>query len=675
MADEAELERLVVRLLGDGSDYRQMAQEAQQQTAELDRHLEESAEHSKHLAEGIKHFAETTVEALEAIGAEELLRGAFEGAAERQKAIIGLTATLESNGHATKELIADYAAFNEELTKLTPLTDEQVNSMLKQAEAFGLSGAKAKDAVLGAIGLAAATNQSAESMLRLMVAYQQGNTFMLRHILHLHNVKDDSEVVARAQQAIAAGLREVQQTTATTNGTIAQARKEWGEFKADLGEVVEEAIAPVVEWLRMAAEALREMSPASKEAVVAALAIVAGLLALGPALAVAKLALAPLWAMLSLVTSTLFVQVPALALQAAWWTISAVASAGYSAAMLVVHGVLWLVNLAMAAFNLLGVAGVVVVAALAAVVGAVLVAAFAALAVVAYSAYTAVSEAFRALRALPTDVGPLKAITSIFNEWLGVLKDVVRAAKMDLPLAGEIAAAGFRLAVEQVKQMWPPVWAFLKEGWAALSDLIASKFKESFFTALEAVMVGVMHSDVAVVFARVFGIKVEDMGNARDAAMKAKWAARDAVDKAQDDLNKIQFKLPGDSLEVKEAREKLNELRGQLAEAEAKAAKPRMQKLEVPKPPDLPKPQFPPVEVKVVPKVQAVAFGSAEARTRLADYFEESKVRFQQPTEHGGRLGDKEVERQQLNVLQQMNGHLAKMADKEPMELNPVGIA
>lgn len=147
--------------------------------------------------------------------------------------------------------------------------------------------------------------------------------------------------------------------------------------------------------------------------------------------------------------------------------------------ILIAKAAVWLFNVALTATNILaGAATFVVLAAGFVFVGAAV-----------YAAYITIESLVESLSKIPTTTGPIKAVTEVFKEWSGILQDVVRAAKTDMPLAWEIVKAGAKLAVEQVKQWWPPLWTYIKEGFNFIWQESGHIFVENMRHALDVVAI------------------------------------------------------------------------------------------------------------------------------------------------------------------------------------------
>ena len=247
----------------------------------------------------------------------------------------------------------------------------------------------------------------------------------------------------------------------------------------------------LVEGFFSAVEAVKEFIIANREVIATVLALTAAVgiayaafkilaftitttWAVLSALGITQLASIGLWlawkAIVLLATGTLAL----FNVQMAFWKFALVAGnlalVALTIAFAPLIAVTWAWNAALSATNvLLGFAGIF--AAIGTIVA--LGAAFA----VVYAAVMAVHRAVGAL--ISTDfsgmIGPINTVAGLFQEWWEILKDVAKLARMDMPRAWELLTAGFELAVLQVKAIWPSLWAFIKEGFFSLWDLVSSQ--------------------------------------------------------------------------------------------------------------------------------------------------------------------------------------------------------
>ena len=92
--------------------------------------------------------------------------------------------------------------------------------------------------------------------------------------------------------------------------------------------------------------------------------------------------------------------------------------------------------------------------------------------------------------------GPMGTITSLFGQWKSIVGDIFELMKTDMPGAMAVAKAAFALAVAQIGELFPPLWAYLKEGFLILFDTVAQNMEVTFKkTWLE------LHSDAFSPFA------------------------------------------------------------------------------------------------------------------------------------------------------------------------------
>lgn len=286
MANEVELENLIVRLTGDGSSYQTMLESAKQATTEAASNIEEATHHIEHThsaLEGAVHSTEGFAIGLVAAGAimehafghvaHEAL-AVFEG---REMAFIKLTSVLESNGRAVDETASMYKDFAREMTEVSMTSTVANINLLRTAETFGLTGDAAKQAVENAIALGEATGRGAEGMMRMAVAIAKGDIetamHMGRMVPQLRGIKDEAEFVAKAHQVMANGLAMAKASMDTMEGASHHLSLATQGLKGDIGEMIAVGLKPVVQWLTEVVQWFRAMP----ESIKVAIAVVLGL--------------------------------------------------------------------------------------------------------------------------------------------------------------------------------------------------------------------------------------------------------------------------------------------------------------------------------------------------------------------------------------------------------------
>lgn len=288
MADESELERLVIRLVGDISGYIKPLKEAEKTTGEaaraISKHVEGVSSRISSLGGGLRLFGERAAEAFASMSIGSHLKEAFGEWTVAEDNAFRLEAALKANGHEVELLMGQYKEFASEIQRVTTVGDDNVVAMLAMAEAYGLTGDKAKQAVQGAIALGAATGRSAESMVSIVAAVERGNVQLLRRLPGLRGIKDEAELVAKAEKMMTVGMEIARAEAQTSSGQLAQLKNEYGDFLEEIGQVVAQGVKPFVDGLRETVRWLQALSPQTKEAIVIVAALGSALLGIMPLL-------------------------------------------------------------------------------------------------------------------------------------------------------------------------------------------------------------------------------------------------------------------------------------------------------------------------------------------------------------------------------------------------------
>jgi len=134
------------------------------------------------------------------------------------------------------------------------VTKGATRAMLEQAEVMGFSGNAAERVVKNAIGLAKGNEELSRTYIRVTAALEQGNLQLLRRIPGLRGIKDESELVAKAQHLIASGLKVAEAETESSIGKIEHLKHSFHALFIDLGGAVATVFNPVVSGLKMAVD-------------------------------------------------------------------------------------------------------------------------------------------------------------------------------------------------------------------------------------------------------------------------------------------------------------------------------------------------------------------------------------------------------------------------------------
>ncbi len=111
------------------------------------------------------------------------------------------------------------------------------------------------------------------------------------------------------------------------------------------------------------------------------------------------------------------------------------------------------------------------------------------------------------LRNIATDTGPLAAISSMFAEWGNMLGVIMRAMKVDMKLAWEMVGLAAKIAISQIRDLWAPLWEYIKSGFQNLAKLVSASFSVAFNESLQSLAIGLLNLPKAVLSA-MFGIQV-----------------------------------------------------------------------------------------------------------------------------------------------------------------------
>lgn len=284
MASEVELEEMIVRLTGDGSDYQRMMLQAEQQTAQMVAQVQalgQKAEESSKKAEG---FVGAAVGALAAFGAGSFLKSAFGMFEEQETMQLRLKAAIESNGRAADVALASYKEFQAVLRNATGTGLDASSRLLQMAETQGIFGDAAERAVRAAVGLEASLGGSAEQYIRVTQAIETGNAAMLGRIPALRGMHGDAEKLAKAQELVNKSFAVAEAMGNSTAGVMAKYNAAIKGLTKQFGEVVAEAIKPAVVWLTQLIKNFTDLDPVTKKVIVSLAIAAAAIVAIGPAI-------------------------------------------------------------------------------------------------------------------------------------------------------------------------------------------------------------------------------------------------------------------------------------------------------------------------------------------------------------------------------------------------------
>lgn len=557
-----ELDTLLVRLNGDGSSYLGMLSQVTAAT-------QASAATITKLVGGIQGYASTAAQAIAGLGISSYLRQAFGNFAEAEGIGLRLNAVLESNGREVETLTAQYQRFAVQMEGVSTQEDDAVLRMLTLAETYRVTGDAAQKAVRDAVALSAITGSSAEAMIRLTSALARGDIEAAMHmgrlVPQLRGIHDQATFAASAAKLIQSGMGAMAAQAASASGQLEILSRDFGNMLEDFGKFVAEGVKPVVAWLSDLIKTVRGLGDETKKWITVTAAATAGLLMVGPILAGIKLAL---W--LVLIPLKLFVLDVALAVVkvAALAVVQAVSLVGWAAwtsAVLVAKAAMLLFNIVMLATSVTALPLVIVgLTALVAVMGVV-----AAGLIAAWEAGTALFDLFASV---PTTGGAISAIGRMFGEWGDIITAVWQGFTADSDTAFRLLHAGFQLALEQIKQAWPPLWEFIRTAAVTAWDLVMTRLRDSFFSTLDQMWVafrqGFLESMVAGASAWRPAVQEQLAQMAADAASAAVVANSTAAASMQGAIDALDAAMAaGDNAAVEAARRRVAAIRRELDES------------------------------------------------------------------------------------------------------------
>jgi hypothetical protein len=664
MAAEQDVGSMVVRLVGDTSQYTRAMEEAQKITGKTADYVQATSSKIEGIIETLKTFATQALAVFTGMSAFDWLKKSTAAFEEREAVEKNLQSTMGGTLFITEEVRNSYAEYAKGIQDVTVFSEKATLTLLAQAEALGLSSDKAQEAVTQSIALAQAKGGEAKEYLNLTAALAKGETAGIESLLGMSSTGSSTDRVAAVKEELDKLFQNAIDKTKTVDGQIAQSKNNTTSFLESIGEIASKitrtvsdawsslwnglakAVTLIKVWVGKAFDDIREavstalgggdnsswiptweqfkttvsnaysivtlvvknfgsildaimqsavkgwdyLADAAKSAAVAVaeafqsdtgsgflrtIALIPATLAvigiaianlgtilsgamdlaisawgsIGPAVAKAtdsvigffttskegvdeateSIGTKFLGSFTTTITTILAVVVAVKVLTVAYGVLSSVmaflkvnqllsAAAWliWTAATLVANGVMIVftttltvskfifglftasavaagagITTATAANTLFGIslaavnAEMIVFTVIAAVITTgVLIVGFTLLAGVVWGIYTAAIAVIDVLSTLPTTSGPIGHITGLFQEWNGILLDVVRAMKVDMNIAWELMAAGFRLAVEQVKDLWGPLWEFIKKGFFVLWQVVGDALELGFYQAI-----------------------------------------------------------------------------------------------------------------------------------------------------------------------------------------------
>lgn len=294
MSAETEIERLIVRLMGDGSDFQRMLQKAEQSLQQTAKQVEQATAKIEGFEKGITTYAKTAMSALAGIGAADFLKGTLNAYAAVEESQINLNNAIRMNGGLVDVRIAQYKRFADSMWETTNTSAGVTRGLLKEAEGMSITGQHAENVASNAIKVAAVTGQEAASYIRLTAALEKNDLVGLAHASHhinalriLHSPEQQRQ---KLLQMIAQGEKTLGERMDSVNGVMKHYEDTLSKIKLQFGKLIAEALMPAVKWFTQLIAPLFKLDEASKRVIVGAGILVAAITSVGPALALLSFA-------------------------------------------------------------------------------------------------------------------------------------------------------------------------------------------------------------------------------------------------------------------------------------------------------------------------------------------------------------------------------------------------
>lgn len=285
--NETELERLVVRLLGDATSYMDMMSKARLEADKTAAHVVASGRKIEQFGKTMEGFAATTGRTFALLGVGAGVHQLLEMWNEVEDSQIRMEAVLQAHGREVEVMVARYERYADILSETTRLSRDKARELLTLAESFGMTGDQAERAARSANALGKYTRRGPESMMGIVSAFEEGDTkkamAFARQVKELRGVKDEAELVAKYEMLLAAGTQMVAKEMDQADTKIDKAKQQMQQLGIQTGKLLEEAIGPLAEAALKGAKAIQEMDPATKAAVVQVIALTTGVIGLSVA--------------------------------------------------------------------------------------------------------------------------------------------------------------------------------------------------------------------------------------------------------------------------------------------------------------------------------------------------------------------------------------------------------
>lgn len=203
---------------------------------------------------------------------------------ESEGATIKLRSALSATGQEVENNTDSMLKFASHLEDMTTIGDDAAVGLMQIATSMGLTADQAKLATQNAVGLSAAYGVDLQSGIKMASAAAAGNYDMLkRTIPELKNIKDESELAARAQKLLGAAFQVAKDETKTYQGAMLQLGNQINNAQEVLGKALAPAFTAVAKTIGSVVGFFNDLTPSTQQAT----GVLVGITAVVSALAIA----------------------------------------------------------------------------------------------------------------------------------------------------------------------------------------------------------------------------------------------------------------------------------------------------------------------------------------------------------------------------------------------------
>lgn len=217
---------------------------------------------------GQKGFSMLAGGIAKAMGAFAAAKGIFSfftesisAANESARSVNMLAAAYQNVGYTASGAMEQAKAFASEMQGLTGLADEVFLNAQRQLANFGVVGEQAQDAVRAAYALSVNQGMEFEGALQLIARAAAGSTSTLSRygIVLNDNVKEGEKFQAVLDQINGQFGASAQASMGDSITKVNALKESWGDLKEQIGEGLNEGLAPMVDYLAIGVQWLQKL--------------------------------------------------------------------------------------------------------------------------------------------------------------------------------------------------------------------------------------------------------------------------------------------------------------------------------------------------------------------------------------------------------------------------------